>query len=77
MQATFNMMVIDHFGFLVSEYRFWVGKILDHDPDIMLEGCIEFQSPNTVVFVAGERYATEVSPESSEDITGSRLAGRK
>jgi hypothetical protein len=60
MQKTFNMMVIDHFGYLVSEYHFWVGKILDHDPDIMLEGFVEFQSPTTVVFVAGEWYATEV-----------------
>ncbi len=60
MQATFNMMVIDHFGFLVSEYRFWVGKILDHNPGIMLEGFVEFQSPTTFVSVAGEWYATEV-----------------
>lgn len=60
MEKTFNMMVIDHFGFLVSEYRFWVGKIVDHDPDIMLEGFVEFQSPTTVVAVAGEWYATEV-----------------
>ena len=60
MQKTFNMMVIDHFGYLVSEYHFWVGKILDHDPDIMLEGFVEFQSPTTVVSVASEWYATEV-----------------
>ncbi len=55
------MMVIDHFGFLVSEYRFWVGKILDHNPGIMLEGFVEFQSPTTFVSVAGEWYATEVN----------------
>lgn len=60
MEKTFNMMVIDHFGFLVSEYRFWIGKIVDHDPDIMLEGLVEFRSPTTVVTVAGEWYATEV-----------------
>jgi hypothetical protein len=60
MQETFNMMVIDHFGYLVSEYHFWVGKILDHDPDIMLEGFVEFHSPTTFVSVAGEWYATEV-----------------
>jgi len=60
MHATFNMMVIDHFGFLVSEYRFWIGKILDHDPGIMLEGFVEFQSPTAFVSVAGEWYATEV-----------------
>ena len=54
-------MVIDHFGYLVSEYHFWVGKILDHDPDIMLEGFVEFQSPTTFVSVAGEWYATEVT----------------
>ena len=53
-------MVIDHFGYLVSEYHFWIGKILDHDPDIMLEGFVEFQSPTTCVSVAGEWYATEV-----------------
>jgi hypothetical protein len=61
MQETFNMMVIEHFGYLVSEYHFWVGKILDHDPDIMLEGFVEFQSPTTFVSVAGEWYGTEVS----------------
>jgi hypothetical protein len=61
MQKTFNMMVIDQFGYLVSEYHFWLGKILDHDPDIMLEGFVEFQSPITFVSVAGEWYGTEVS----------------
>ena len=60
MQKIFNMMVIDHFGYLVSEYHFWLGKILDHDPDIMLEGFVEFQSPTTFVSVAGEWYATEL-----------------
>jgi hypothetical protein len=60
MQKTFNMMVIDQFGYLVSEYHFRLGKILDHDPDIMLEGFVEFQSPTTFVSVAGEWYGTEV-----------------
>jgi hypothetical protein len=60
MQKTFNMTVIDHFGYLVREYRFWVGNILDHDPDIMLEGFVEFQSHTTFVSVAGEWYVTEV-----------------
>jgi hypothetical protein len=60
MQKKFNMMVIDHFGYLVSEYHFWLGKILDHDPDSMLEGFVEFQSPTTFVSVADEWYATEV-----------------
>ena len=54
-------MVIDHFGYLVSEYGFWIGKILDHDPDIMLEGFVEFQSLTTFVSVAGEWYATVVT----------------
>jgi len=53
-------MVIDHFGYLVCEYHFWLGKILDHDPDIMLEGFVEFQSPTTFGSVTGEWYATEV-----------------
>lgn len=61
MEKTFNMMVIDHFGFLVGEYRFWIGKIVEHNPDIMLEGLVEFQSPTTVVSVAGEWNATQVT----------------
>jgi hypothetical protein len=36
MQKTLNLMVIDHFGSLVTEYRFWLGKILDHKPDTMM-----------------------------------------
>ena len=60
MQRTFNMMVIDHFGYLVSEYCFWLGEILDHNPDIMLEGFVEFRSLTTFVSVAGEWCATKV-----------------
>jgi hypothetical protein len=60
MQKTFNLMVIDHFGYLVNEYRFWLGKILDHNPDTMLEGHVEFRSPTTFVSIASEWYATEV-----------------
>jgi hypothetical protein len=36
-------------------------KILDHDPDILLEGFVEFQSPTTFVSVAGEWYGVEVT----------------
>jgi hypothetical protein len=60
MQETFNMMVIEHFGYLVSEYNFQVSKSLQNDPDFRLEGLVEFQSPTTFVFVAGEWYGMEV-----------------
>lgn len=53
-------MVLAHFGYLVSEYNFWVEKILDNDPDVMREGFVEFQSPATFVSVAGEWYGTEI-----------------
>ena len=61
MQKIFNMMVIAHFGYLVGEYSFWVDKILHDDPDVKLEGFVEFQSPTTFVSVAGEWYGMEVS----------------
>jgi hypothetical protein len=61
MQETFNMMVIEHFGYLVSEYNFQVSKSLQNDPDFRLEGFVEFQSPTTFVSVAGEWYGMEVS----------------
>jgi hypothetical protein len=61
MQETFNMMVIEHFGYLVSEYNFQVDKDLQNDPDFRLEGFVEFQSPTTFVSVAGEWYGMEVS----------------
>jgi hypothetical protein len=61
MQKTFNTMVLEHFGYLVSEYNFWVEKILDNDPDVMREGFVEFQSPTTFVSVAGEWHDMEVS----------------
>ena len=56
MQKTFNRMVIDQFGYLVSEYDFQVDKDLQKDPDFKLEGFVEFQSPTTFVSVAGEWY---------------------
>ena len=55
------MMVIEHIGYLVSEYNFQVDKDLQKDPDFKLEGFVEFQSPTTFVFVAGEWYGMEVS----------------
>jgi hypothetical protein len=61
MQETLNMMVIEHFGYLVSEYNFWVEKDVQQDPDFRLEGFVEFQSPTTFVSVAGEWYGIEVS----------------
>ena len=61
MQKTFNMMVLEHFGYLVSEYNFRVDKDLQNDPDFRLEGFVEFQSPTTFVSVAGEWYDMEVS----------------
>lgn len=61
MQKTFNMMVIEHFGYLVSEYNFQVDKDLQKDPDFKLEGFVEYQSHTTFVSVAGEWYGTEVS----------------
>ena len=61
MQETFNMMVIEHFGYLVSEYNFQVDKDLQKDPDFKLEGFVEYQSPTTSVSVAGEWYGMEVS----------------
>jgi hypothetical protein len=61
MQETFNRMVIEHFGYLVSEYNFQVDKDLQKDPDFKLEGFVEFQSPTTFVSVAGEWYGMEVS----------------
>ena len=60
MQKTFNMMVVEHFGYLVSEYNFRVQK-LAYDPNFELEGFVEFQSPTTFVSVAGEWYDVEVS----------------
>jgi hypothetical protein len=60
MQKTFNVMVLTHFGYLTDEYNFRVDKILHHDPDVKLEGFVEYQSPTTFVSVAGEWYATEV-----------------
>jgi hypothetical protein len=56
MQKTFNVMVIAHFGYLTDEYNFRVDKILHHDPDVKLEGFVEFQSPTTFVSVTGEWY---------------------
>jgi hypothetical protein len=61
MQKTFNMMVLEHFEYLVSEYNFRVEKDLQDDPDFRLEGFVEFQSPTIFVSVAGEWYGTEVS----------------
>ena len=60
MQKTFNMMVFEHFGYLVSEYNFWVDKDVQNDPDFRLEGFVEFQSPTTFVSVTGEWYEAEV-----------------
>jgi hypothetical protein len=61
MQETFNMMVIDHLGYLISEYNFRVEKNLRTHPNFELEGFVEYQSPTTFVSVAGEWYDTEVS----------------
>jgi len=61
MQETFNTMVIEHFGYLVSEYNFQMSKNLQNDPDFRLEGLVEFQSSTTFVSVAGEWYGMEVS----------------
>jgi hypothetical protein len=61
MQKTFNMMVLEHFGYLVGEYNFQVDKILHNDPDVLREGFVEYQSPTTFVSVAGEWYGMEVS----------------
>jgi hypothetical protein len=46
---------------LISEYNFWVDTNLQKDPDFILEGFVEFQSPTTFVAVAGEWYGVEVS----------------
>jgi hypothetical protein len=61
MQKTFNMIALEHFGYLMSEYNFWVDKNLQQDSDFILEGYVEFQSPTTFVAVAGEWYDVEVS----------------
>ena len=61
MQKTFNMMVVAHFRYLVSEYNFRVDKNLRTNPNFELEGYVEFQSPTTFVAVAGEWYDVEVS----------------
>ena len=61
MEKTFNMMVIEHFGYLVGEYNFGVDKDVQNDPDFRLEGFVEYQSPTTFVSVAGEWYGIEVS----------------
>ena len=61
MQKTFNMMVVAHFRYLVSEYNFRVDKNLRTHPNFELEGYVEFQSPTTFVAVAGEWYDVEVS----------------
>ena len=54
-------MVIEHFGYLVSEYHFWVDTNLQKDPDFILEGFVEFQAPTTFVTVAGDWYGVEVT----------------
>ena len=53
-------MVIAHFGYLTDEYNFQVSKILHNDPDVTLEGFVEYQSPTTFVSVAGAWYGMDV-----------------
>jgi hypothetical protein len=61
MQETFNMMVLEHFEYLVSEYSFRVEKDLQDDPDFRLEGFVEYASPTTFVSIVGGWLDVEVS----------------
>jgi hypothetical protein len=61
MQETFNMMVLEHFEYLVSQYDFRVDKNWQRDPDFRLEGVVEYASPTTLVSVVGGLLDVEVS----------------
>jgi hypothetical protein len=61
MQETFNMMVLEHFEYLVSEYNFRVEQDLQDDPDFRLEGFVECVSPTTFVSIVGGWFDVEVS----------------
>lgn len=61
MQETFNMMVLEHFGYLVRDYTFQVYKDWQRDPDFRLEGVVEYVSPTTFVSIVGGLFDVEVS----------------
>lgn len=61
MQKTFNKMVLEHFGYLVSDYDFQVSRSWQRDPDFRLEGVVEYVSPTTFVSIIGGFIDVEVS----------------